>query len=58
MLKERIPVNDEQIIATLRTVAMMERNHKGITYEHGVEIINMVAKWGDRLADAMEKLKD
>lgn len=47
------PINDDQIVAALRYAAMLQRNHSAITYEHGVEIVNLVAKWGDRLADAL-----
>lgn len=48
----------EQIIATLRHAAMCERNHKGITYDHGTTLVDLVAYHGDRLADALEQLTD
>lgn len=44
----------EQIIATLRYASMMERNHKGITYEDGVKMVDLVAHHGDKIANAWE----
>lgn len=58
MLKDRTPINDEQIVAMLRHTAHLERSHQSITFEYGNEIINMVARWGDRLADALLRIND
>lgn len=48
-------MTQDQIIATLRYAAMLERTHQSITYEYGVVLVNLVADFGDRLADALER---
>ena len=47
-------MTDDQIVAFLRTVARYERDHIVITFDHGTDIINVIALYGDRLADALD----
>lgn len=45
----------ELIAQKCETAAKMQRNHIGITYEQGVEIINLVATHGDLIAKNMRE---
>ncbi len=45
-----------KIHGMLRTAARYEREHKGITFEHGTNLINLVAVHGDQLANRLECL--
>lgn len=42
------------IVRQLRYAAEMQRSHRAITWEHGTDLVNIVAIHGDRLADALE----
>ena len=44
-----------QIIAAIRVAAMLEKNNKAITYDAGVELVNVIAIHGDKIADLMER---
>ena len=54
LTKNQVRVMDDADIADrLRRAADMERGHIGITYEHGVDLVNIVAVHGYRLADGL-----
>lgn len=43
----------DDIRAMMRRAAEFQREHKGITWEHGTDLINMLAVHGDRIADRL-----
>lgn len=47
-------MTDEQIIERLRRAARFQRENKSITWEHGTDLVNIVAFHGDNLARALE----
>lgn len=42
------------IIKQLRYAAALNRSNRSITWEHGTDLVNIVAIHGDALADALE----
>ena len=53
--KEQIQrMRTSDIVRELRRAARYEREHIGITFEHGWDIINLVAIHGEALAGALE----
>lgn len=46
-------MTDDQIIAHLQRAALFQREHKAITWEHGADLVTIVAVHGDRIAKAM-----
>lgn len=53
---ERLTTAD--IAKKLRTAAEFERTHKAITWEHGTDLVNIVAVHGDKIADALVNSKE
>lgn len=51
-------MTDDQIIASLCQAAVFEREHTGITYEHGLDLVNIVAVHGDKLAAALAAVSE
>lgn len=47
-------MTDDQIIAHLERAALFQREHKAITFDHGRDIITIVAVHGDKLARAFK----
>ena len=43
----------EQIRAAFRRAAEMQREHKAITWEHGTDLVNIIALHGNRIADRL-----
>ena len=55
MTDEKIKdLNTADIIKMFRTAAQFQREHKAITWEHGTDLVNIIAIRGDFLAEAME----
>lgn len=47
-------MTDDQIIAHLKRAALFQRENKAITWEHGADLVTIVAVHGDKLARAFE----
>ena len=59
MMREQVQkLTDDQIAARLRTAARFQREHKAITWEHGTDLVNIVAEHGDKLAEALEAVTE
>ena len=43
------------VATAFRNAARFERKHFAITFEHGTDLVNMVALHGDATADAIEE---
>ena len=43
-------MTDPQIVAFLKRAALFQRDHKEITWDHGTDLVNIVAIHGDRIA--------
>ncbi len=46
-------LTDWEIAQSLRIAAKFQREHTGITWEQGTDLVNIVAIHGDKLADAL-----
>ena len=46
------------IIIQLRRAVLYERSHKAITWEHGVDIVNIIAVHGDKIANTLSIMMD
>ena len=46
-------MTDDQIISHLERAALFQREHKAVTYDHGLDLVNIVAIHGDKLARAL-----
>lgn len=51
-------IERHKIVPMLRQAAEFQREHRGIVYEHGVRLVDLVAQWGDVLADAFLKASE
>lgn len=43
----------EQIRAAFRKAADMQRENKAITWEHGIDLVNIIALHGNKIADRL-----
>lgn len=43
----------EEIRKRFRTAADFQRDHKAITWEHGTDLVNIIAVHGNRIADRL-----
>lgn len=46
-------LSNEEIAARCERAALYQREHKAITWEHGTDLVNIVAIHGDTLAAAL-----
>ncbi len=51
--EQTLALTRDQIILALKRATHCERMHKGITWEHGTDLVNLCALHGDIMADAL-----
>ena len=56
MTREQVEaLTHPQIVQVIRLAAEYDRTNKAITWEHGTDIVNIIAMRGDEIADVLEE---